>query len=344
MKTTNNRTQLLEEPETATPKAFGAEVSSGRAGPRVGVLLIWTTCLLVLVVMAAVAGFIPRHRQRGALQAETRELSVPTVAVLLPTAGRTSVTPLLPAEVKPFVESPIYARASGFLKRWLVDIGGEMEAGQMPAPSDTPDLDQDLARARAEAKQSEAALTLAKTTAARWAELVKTASVSEQESAEKQSDLALKSATLDAAHAAVRRLEELKSFARLTAPFAGTITARHTDVGDLIRADGAKELFRLAQVRTLRVVVRVPQAAARGIKTGQPAELTIPELPGKVFAAKVVRTSGAMSPDSRTLLTELEVDNSKGEILAGSYAQARLTDLTPEDGLQVPSNTLLFLA
>jgi RND family efflux transporter MFP subunit len=262
----------------------------------------------------------------------------------MPTSGKTSVIPLLPAEVKAFSESPIYARASGFLKRWLVDLGGEVEAGQLLAEIDTPELNQELARFRAELKQAEASLELARTTAARWAELVKTASVSEQESAEKQADLALKSATIDAARASVRRLEELQSFARITAPFAGTITARRTDVGELIRADAGKELFRLAQLRTLRVYVRVPQAAARAVKAGQPAELMIPELPGRIFAAKIVRTSGAMTAESRTLLTELEVDNSKGEILAGSYAQVRLTDALPDAVLTLPSNTLLFRA
>jgi membrane fusion protein (multidrug efflux system) len=171
---------------------------------------------------------------------------------------------------------------------------------------------------------------------------VKTASVSEQESAEKQADLALKTATVDAARAAVHRLEELKSFARVTAPFEGSITARRTDTGDLIRADAAKELFRLAQTKTLRVFVRVPQGAARAVKPGQLAELTIPELPGKIFAAKIVRASGAMSADSRTLLTELEVDNTKNELLAGSYAQVRLTDSRPEAAMTLPSNTLLF--
>ena len=173
---------------------------------------------------------------------------------------------------------------------------------------------------------------------------MKTASVSEQESAEKQADLALKTATVDAARAAVHRLEELKSFARVTAPFEGTITARRTDTGDLIRADAAKELFRLAQTKTLRIFVRVPQGAARSVKAGHLAELMIPELPGKIFAAKVVRTSGAMSAESRTLLTELEVDNSKSELLAGSYAQVRLTDSAPEAPITVPSNTLLFRA
>jgi RND family efflux transporter MFP subunit len=172
--------------------------------------------------------------------------------------------------------------------------------------------------------------------------LLKSSSVSEQEAAEKKADLELKAATVEAAHANVRRLEELQSFERVTAPFAGTITARGTDVGQLVAASSGNELFRLAQTGTLRVYVRVPQAVAHGIAAGQTAELTIPELPGRVFPAKVVRTSGAMSADSRTLLVELEVDNSRGEIMAGTYVQVRLAEAKADPTLTLPANTLLF--
>jgi RND family efflux transporter MFP subunit len=168
--------------------------------------------------------------------------------------------------------------------------------------------------------------------------------VSEQETAEKQADLALKSAMVGAARANAHRLEELQSFGRVLAPFAGTITMRRTEVGELIAPGSARELFHLAQTRTLRVFVHVPQSAARGVSAGQAAELTIPELSGRVFPAKVVRASGSLTADSRTLLVELEVDNSKGEILAGSYAQVKLTEAKVETPLTLPSNTLLFRA
>jgi len=339
MKAPYDRTQLI----AASPEGPLRPVpvrKDPRATNRTSIL--WIAFLIVLVTAGVLAGFIPRYLKRAAVREETRELAIPAVIVVSPTPGKTSVAPALPAEVKAYAESPIYARASGFLKRWHVDIGARVEAGQLLAEIDTPELNQELARSRAELKQSEAALDLAKITSARWAELVKTKSVSEQEAAEKQSDLTLKIATVDAARATVRRLEELQSFSRVTAPFAGTITARTTDTGQLIRADSGRELFRLAQTEKLRVYVRVPQAAARVVKAGQTAELTIPELPERVFAAKIVRNSGAMSADSRTLLTELEVDNPNGEILAGSFAQVRLTDSIPEAVLTVPSNTLLF--
>ena len=299
---------------------------------------------LVIIVICAFAGLLPRWRQSAALRVETRELSVPTVAVVHPTPGVASPGLSLPAEIKPFVEAPIYARANGYLKRWLVDLGAQVEASQLLAEIDTPELNQELARARAELNQAQASLALSKTTAARWAELLKSSSVSEQDAAEKEADLALKQATVEAADANVHRLEELQSFARVTAPFKGVITERNTDVGQLITAGSNGLLFRLAQIATLRVYVHVPQALARDVAPGQSAELTVPELPGRVFQAKVVRASGAMNADSRTLLTELEVENPQREILAGSFAQVRFHDAKLAAPLTLPANTLLFRA
>ena len=267
---------------------------------------------------------------------------IPTVNVISPEPGKTSTMLTLPAEVKAVVEAPIYARASGFLKRWYVDIGAQVEAGQVLADIDTPELDQELSGAKAGLAQAEAAFALAKSTAVRWAELLKTASVSEQEDAEKQADLALKAANVDAAKSNVRRFEDLQSFTHVTAPFAGILTTRRVDMGDLISS--GKELFRLADTRTLRVFVRVPQSATLSIKSGVAAEMTVPEMPARKFTAKVVRTAGAIDANSRTLLTELEVDNSKHEILAGSYAQVSFGDLRMEPTLVLPSNVLLFRA
>jgi RND family efflux transporter MFP subunit len=289
-----------------------------------------------------IAGLIPRWRQHTELGAETLELSIPTVSVVSPKPGQPATGQALPAEVKPWAEAPIYARANGYLKRRLVDIGVQVEAGQLLAEIDTPELNQELERARAQQAQAEASLGLAKITAARWASLLKTASVSEQENAEKQADFKLKMATADSARAEVRRLEKLQSFARVTAPFAGTITVRNIDSGDLIVAAGGKELLHLAQTQKLRVYVQVPQGMARSIGSGQSAEMTLAELPGRTFTAKVIRTAGVIAADSRTLLVELEVDNSKGEILAGGYAQVRFTEAKMEAVLTLPANTVLF--
>jgi RND family efflux transporter MFP subunit len=309
------------------------------------VKLVGAAVIVVLLVFAAVIiGLLPRWHQRAALAAETSELAIPSVSVVLPTAGKAAGGLLLSAEVKPWIEAPIYARASGYLKRWLVDLGTRVEAGQLLAEIETPEVDQELERTRQELAQSEAALALAKITTDRYTELLKTASVSEQETAEKQADFVLKSATVKAGHANLRRLEQLQSFGRVTAPFAGVITLRKTDVGDLITAGGAKELFRLAQTDKLRVSVHVPQTRALATAPGQLAELLLAELPGRVFTGQVARTAGVISTDSRTLLTELELDNARGEILAGSFAQARFTEAKGAGPLTLPGNTLLFRA
>jgi len=298
----------------------------------------------LLFAGAFVAARWPRLQQREALVVQTRELAVPTVTVVSPVPGQAAGGLLLQAEVKPWLETPIYARANGYLKRWLVDLGARVEAGQLLGEIETPELDQELERARHELAQAEAALALAKTIAQRSAKLVDSGGVSRDEYDQDQAGVALKSAAADAARAGVRRLEELHAFAQLTAPFTGRITARKTDVGDLIVAGSGKELFRLAQTDRLRVRVRVPQTQALAIEPGQTAELLVPELPGRVFPAKVGRTAGAISADSRTLLVELDVDNSGGELLAGSFAQVRFAGIQDTATLTLPSNTLLFRA
>ncbi|MCU0574977.1 MAG: efflux RND transporter periplasmic adaptor subunit [Syntrophobacteraceae bacterium] len=298
--------------------------------------------IIVLAVIGVFAGLIPKNRQHSELGAETRQLTIPTVSVVSPKLGQSAAGLPLPAEIKPWVEAPIHARANGYLKRRLVDIGSQVEMGQLLAEIDTPELDKEIDRAKAQLAQAQAALGLAKITAERWAGLLKTASVSEQENAEKQADFKLKTALAESALAEVRRLEKLQSFSRVTAPFAGTITVRNVDSGDLIVAGTGKELFHLAQTRKLRGFVQVPQAMARSIATGQAAEMTLPELPSRPFPAKVIRTAGVIAADSRTLLVEMEIDNTKGEILAGSYAQMRFTETKAEPVLTLPANTILF--
>jgi RND family efflux transporter MFP subunit len=331
--------------ETSTPPPAAPGASASAAAEKAGAKLRNAAIVAaVLVVVGAIFGLVPRWQHRRVLAKETRDLAIQTVQVVSPAPGKPVVGISLPAEVRPYVEAPIYARTSGYLKRFLVDMGAQVKEGDLLAEIDTPELNQELAQARAQLAQSDAALALAKITATRWAELLKTSSVSEQEAAEKQADLELKTANVEAARASVRRLEELHAFEKVTAPFAGTITARNTDVGQLITAAGGRELFRLAQTSTLRVFVRVPQTAARGVEAGQTAEFSIPELPGRVFPAKIVRTSGAMSADSRTLLTELTVDNARGEILSGSFAQVRFTQSDIDSAPTLPANTLLFRA
>jgi membrane fusion protein (multidrug efflux system) len=328
------------EPVAAPPAGKHGAASVGGVNANEPKLGRWAILALVIVVIGLVAGFVPRLMRREALTKDTRELAISTVEVIHAAPGKATASLILPAEVKAFQEAPIYARASGYVKKWYVDIGALVTAGQLLADIDTPELDQQLSGAKAELVQVEAAMSLAKITAERWAELLKTASVSEQENAEKQADLKLKIATVDAAKANVHRLEDLQSFTHVTAAFAGTLTLRDIDNGDLISP--GKELFRLADTGKLRVFVRVPQTATPGIATGVAAEITVPELPARKFTAKVVRTAGAIDSASRTLLTELEVDNPRNEILPGSYAQVSFHDLKTDPTLVLPANVLLF--
>lgn len=317
-----------------------SEPSAETRRPRVKFRLV--ASIVVVITLAVLAGMIPRLRQRAALAVETQNLAMTRVAVVSAAPDTIGADLLLPAEIEPWIESPIYARASGYLKSWLVDIGTPVKKGQLLAVIETPDLDQELDQTRHQLAEAEASLSLARITAARYAELVKSASVSEQDNAEKQADLALQTANVAAAQAAVRRLEYLESFSRVTAPFTGTITARNCDVGELITAGNTKELFRLSQTDKLRVYVNVPQSDAAGVVAGQTAELLVHELPGRQFTAKVVRSAGQISSDSRTLLTELEVDNKNNEILAGSFEQVKFAVSKPQNTLTLPTGSVIF--
>jgi membrane fusion protein (multidrug efflux system) len=328
--------ETRSEPETGVG-------GRGEGGPSSRSLLRAGVWGAVVMLAALGAGLLVRWRHRAALGEETRALAVPTVAVVAPVPGKPPSGLLVPAEVKPWIEAPIYARASGYVKRWRADLGAHVEKGQLLAEIETPETDQELLRTRHELAQVEASLALAELTAARYTELVKSASVGEQETAEKQADVSVRTAQVKALRANTRRLEEIQSFARVTAPFAGTVTAREIDVGELIVAGSSKVLFRLAQTQKLRAFVRVPQTRATAIAPGQPAELLVPELPRQVFRAEVARTAGVVSADSRTLLVELEVDNPRGEILAGSFAQVRFGG-GKGAALTLPGNTLLYRA
>jgi len=334
-----NVNDSVREKSAANPVAKKASGKSRRAA----VLLALFT-VIALVFLGVVAGLKSREQQRATVASETVELAVPMVTVVSPQPGKSAAGLLLPAEVKPWVDAPIYARASGYLQRRLVDIGSQVKANQLLAEIETPELDSELDQARYQLAEAEAALALARSTAERYAVLVKTVSVSEQDADEKKSDFVLKTANVAAARANVRRLADFKGFARVTAPFAGTITSRNIDVGELVMAGNGKELFRLSQTGKLRVYVNVPQTDAFSVRAGQTAELFLPELPGRVFAAKVMTTAGAISADSRTLLTQLEVDNSDNELLPGCFVQVRITTAQRDVGLVLPANTLLFRA
>jgi RND family efflux transporter MFP subunit len=247
-----------------------------------------------------------------------------------------------PGNVQAFVETPIYARTAGYLTKWYVDIGGKVQAGQLLAVIDTPEVDQQLRQAQAAQLQAEANLDLAKTTAERWQNLLKSDGVSQQEVDQNVSAYKARQADFQAAAANVDRLKYLQSFQRVTAPFSGVITARSVDIGALIANSNAQQLFKLAQINILRVYLNVPEPYGNDMLPGLAAQLHVAEFVNRTFVGKVVRTAGAIDPTSRTLLTEVDVPNPKGEILPGAYAEVAFHLKGGVQALVIPSNTLIF--
>lgn len=304
--------------------------------------------LLLVVVALAVAIYAGLHDRRGAdaaLKRATQEAAVPTVAVTYPTASAPSDELVLPGTARAFTDAPIYARASGYLKKWHADIGARVTQGQILAEIETPELDQQLRQARADLENARATRDMARTTADRWQTLLKRDAVSRQETDEKVSDYNAKRAIVDSNSANVKRLEDLQSFQRVTAPFDGVITVRNTDVGALIDAGAggqARELFRLASISKLRVFISVPQAYAQAAKPGTPTAITLEENPGKIYRGTLARTSSALDPSARTMLSEVEMDNPGAEVLPGAYVVVRMRVGLATHGLTIPANTLLF--
>src|SRR5713101_2494756 len=315
--------------------------SRGR-GSRVFTILFLVVA--ALVVLGAVTLF-QRRTQYQALAKETETLAIPTVAVIHASVESAEEDLVLPGAMQAYVESPIYARTSGYLKKWYHDIGSRVRQGELLADIDTPEVDQQLSQARAELNTAQANANLSKITATRFQELIKTDGVSKQEVDNAAGDLEAKLANVKSAEANVRRLEELESFKHIYAPFSGVITRRSVDTGTLINAGngGASEqLFFLAQTDPIRVYVSVPEAYAASIRAGLGAFLELTQYPGQKFQGKVVRTAESIDPGTRTLLTEVDVPNHNGALLPGGYAQAHLQVKVTGARLAVPVNALLF--
>jgi RND family efflux transporter MFP subunit len=340
----DNDTGIYRETSTETHTEIPSP--SGRRQSRSSwwILLLAVVCAVLLVVF----GILPRIQARTALRQETDQMAVPTVAVVQPKRSAPAHEIILPASVQAFADAPIYARTNGYLKRWYVDIGTRVQAGQLLADIDTPEVNQQLRQARADLATSQANLNLSKITAGRYAGLLATDSVSKQESDNATGDYEAKQALLQSSQANVRRLEELLSFQKIYAPFAGVITARNTDIGALIDSGSSggtrTELFHIVQPDKLRVYVSVPQVYSQAAKPGLTADLTLSEFPGRRFEGKLVRTANAIDPTSRTLLVEIAVNNPTGQLFTGSYAEVHLKLPTPTSSLILPVNTLLFRA
>jgi len=317
-------------------------------GPKSGVAktIVWLALLLLVAGAVAYRGIYTRVRAAAEVKVETRELAVPSVSVIRPKQSAPQQEIILPGNVQAFIEAPIYSRTTGYLKRWYVDIGGRVKNGQLLAEIDTPELDQQLQQARAELATAKANYELAQTTAARYEFLLKSDSVSKQDVDNAVGDEHAKKAMVDSASDNVKRLEQLQSFEKVYAPFDGVLTARETDIGQLIvansSASAAKELFRVASINPLRVYVNVPQVDSPAAVPGVQAYLTMPQYPGRRFPGKIVRNAEAIEQASRTLLTEVDVANPTGEILPGAYAEVHLKLPSATSTVIIPVTSLLF--
>ncbi len=311
---------------------------------RSPIFTVFFIAIAVLVIIGALLMF-QRRAQYQTLAKETELSTIPTVAVIKPTTEPGDESLVLPGTLQAYVESPIYARTNGYLKKWYFDIGSRVNKGALLAEIDAPELDQQLSQSKAELGTAQANENLSQITATRYTDLLKTDGVSRQEVDNATGDLAAKRATVQSSAANVRRLEELESFKRVYAPFSGVITRRNVDIGTLINAGNggvSQQLFFLAQTDPMRVFVNVPETYSSHIRPGLGAYLELTQYPGRKFEGKVVRTAEAIDPAARTLLTEVDVPNKTGELLPGGYAQVVLQVKTPGERVVVPVNSLLF--
>lgn len=315
-----------------------------RSRPKPKSLSRFGTVLVLTMAAAAGWGINTRYLAQASLKDVTETAAIPSVVAVHPKPGSATTELVLPGTVQAFMDSPIYARTNGYLKTFKVDIGSKVKKGQLLAEIDTPEVNDQLRQAEADLKTALANQNIARSTAKRWLKLVATDSVTQQDSDEKQADAAARDAEVASAAANVSRLRELQNFSQVLAPFDGIISTRKTDIGTLINAGSGQgiELFHLVDRTTLRIYVQVPQSYAASVHVGQVAQLHFAQFPGRSFPATLVRTADAIDSTVRTLLVEFQVDNSKGEMLPGSYTEVHFTVPTNIAALRIPINTLIF--
>jgi RND family efflux transporter MFP subunit len=308
----------------------------------------WLNLTIALIVVAGllVSGIWSRVRARTTLKAETAQVALTAVSVVSPKQTAPADEIVLPGNVQPFITAPIYSRTNGYLKKWYVDIGGRVKKGQLLAVIETPEVDQQLQQARSNLLTAKANLELAAITKSRYQGLLKSNAVSQQDVDNAVGTYNANKAIVDADQAAVDQYTALVSFEKIYAPFDGIVTARNTDIGDLINSGsggGVKtDLFHIAQPQKLRVYVNVPEEYSQGVKVGMPADLSLAEFPGRKFRGVLVRSADAIAVTTRTLLVEIDVDNPTGTLLTGSYAEVHLAVPTKASTMLLPVNTLLF--
>ncbi len=332
---------VVAEPHPSSPPASVSEPEGRRAG------VIGAIVLIVLLGVAIIYGVRSRATAEDDLKRSTAMAAIPTVNVIHPSGGSAAQEIVLPGNTQAFTDTPIYARTNGYLRRWYVDIGSHVRKGQLLAEIETPELDQQLQQAEADLKSAEANMQLAQTTSVRWQSLLEKHAVSKQETDQMMSDYAARQANYAASQANVRRLKELQSYERVTAPFDGTITARSTDIGALIGAgSGAspRELFHLAAVGRLRIYVAVPEVYADSVRDGEKVSIMQDADPKTIITGTISRNSSAIDQSSRTLNVQVDVDNAKGQLLPGAYVFVHLKLPAASHTVTIPSNTLLFRA
>ena len=303
----------------------------------------WLIAIAVIVGVAVLSGVAMRITAEKTLQRRVAETAAMMVIAQKPSVQSGAEELTLPGDVEAYTDAPIYARTSGYLKSWKVDIGARVKKGQLLAEIDAPEVDQQLLQAEADLATATANVKLAHSTAERWIELRKSDAVSQQEADEKIGDAAAKDALRESARANVERLRELQRFKRIVAPFSGVITARNIDSGALVNAASGVELFHIAASEKLRVYIQVPQSYASAIKSGLDAELEFAERPNQRFSGKLVRSADAIDSASRTLRAEIEVDNGAAKLLPGAYARVHL-QLPVQPALRLPVSALIFRA
>jgi RND family efflux transporter MFP subunit len=309
---------------------------------------ILVICIAVVLLAAGiVSGIHSRVAAEGTLADTAIQSSVPSVRVTYPQAGQQIQKIDLPGNVQAFYDTPIYARTSGYLEHWYVDIGAHVHQGQLMADIQTPELDQQLQQAQADLKTSQANLDMASITSKRWQNLLAKNAVSKQETDQAMSDLSARQSAVSASEANVRRLQQMQGFEKVVAPFDGIVTARNTDIGALVEAganSGPKELFHLAAINRLRVYIAVPEAYANAVTNGGSVTLTETDRPDETFKGTLVRNSNSIDPASRTLNAEADVDNGNGHLLPGAYVFVHLQLAGNPHSVTLPSNALLFRA
>jgi len=336
-------------PQTENTKQIGGPIllsNDAGAGKRSRKSRIVLAIALLAVVGVLLSGIWSRVKARNTLNAETAQAALTAVSVVSPKQTAPADEIILPGNVQPFITSPIYSRTNGYLKKWYFDIGAHVKKGQLLAVIETPEVDQQLQQARSTLLTAQANLDLAAITKTRYQGLLKTNAVSQQDVDNAVGTYNANKAIVEADKATVEQYSALVSFEKIYAPFDGVITARNTDIGDLINSGSSTaaktDLFHIAQPGELRVYVNVPEEYSQGIKSGMTADLSLAEFPGRKFQGKLVRTAEAINQTTRTLLIEVDVDNPTGTLLTGSYAEVHLAVPTRASTFLLPVNTLIF--